>query len=322
MGSSANVRSIAALDEMNTALKRFQNEATSALNAADMDIKRTFEWLQERRRYWQYELKRHEQALIEAQRALQACMRSGDREHPPDCRENMAAVARLQRMVQEAGRELQIVEIHIKRVGEAAQHYQSVARRLASTLNGELLQGSTFLSNRANTLYAYASSGGGTPSSFSSGNNASRGESAFSGSQALPQVGGASAGKIGNTQHQMIAIADIDLSDSHVKAATDFKKVAPDQMKDGFHKLQSIVLPAVAQGADDDYFARLDASQGLENANGYSHIYHVFFSDPDSIRLSNMNGRLTVVNGFHRIYIAQQLGITHLPARVFSSGQP
>lgn len=157
MSSAANVRSIAALDEMNNTLKRFQSDATNALNTADMEIKRTTEWLQERLGHWQYELRRRQQALAEAQRALYACLRSEN----ADCSECQALVFRLQRMVQEAEHELQVVVAHSKRVDEAVKRYQSVARRLASTLNGQLVQGTVFLSNRANILYTYAGSGGG-----------------------------------------------------------------------------------------------------------------------------------------------------------------
>jgi hypothetical protein len=159
MASPANVRSIAALDEMNNALKRFQSEAFSVLNAIEMEIKRTWEWLQERLKHWQYELNRRQQALVQAQNALQACMRSGDWEHPPDCRQLQAAVLRMQRLVQEAEQELRIVMMHMKRIDEAIKNYQVAARRFGGTLNGELLQGSAFLSNRASILYSYASSG-------------------------------------------------------------------------------------------------------------------------------------------------------------------
>lgn len=41
MPSQANVRSIAALDEMNTALKRFESEAQSLLRSTGLEIQRT-----------------------------------------------------------------------------------------------------------------------------------------------------------------------------------------------------------------------------------------------------------------------------------------
>jgi tetratricopeptide (TPR) repeat protein len=159
MASPANVRSIAALDDMKSALKRFQSEAQSVLRSTGQEIQRTLEWLQERLNHWRYELKRRQQALNEAQRALQACLRSGDRDHPPDCRQQQAYVWHMQRLVQEAEQELRIVMMHMKRVEEAIKNYEVVARRFSGTLNEELLQGSAFLSSRSNILNTYASGG-------------------------------------------------------------------------------------------------------------------------------------------------------------------
>ena len=170
MPSQANVRSIAALDEMNTALKRFESEAQSLLRSTGLEIQRTLKWLQDRLKYWQNELKRRQQQLIEAQRALQACLRSGDRDHPPDCRQQQAYVLYMQRQVQEAEQELRIVVMHMKRIDEAIRNYQVVAGRFSATLNGELLQGSAFLSNRANILNTYASAGS-LPTSIGIGGN-------------------------------------------------------------------------------------------------------------------------------------------------------
>lgn len=165
MASQANVRSIAALDEMNIALKRFQSEANRVLQSTELEIKRTWEWLQDRLKYWQKELKRRQQQLIEAQRALQACLRSGDRDHPPDCRQEQAYVLHMQRLVQEAEQEVRKVMMHMKRIEEAIKIYQIAARRFGGTLNGELLQGCAFLSSRVNILSNYASCGN-SPTSF------------------------------------------------------------------------------------------------------------------------------------------------------------
>ncbi len=174
MASQANVRSIAALDEMNTALKRFQSDVNNVLRSTALEVKRTWDWLQERLHYWRNELQRRQQQLVEAQRALQACLRSGDGEHPPDCRQAQAYVLHMQRLVQEAQQELRVVTVHIKRIEEAIKSYQIAAQRFSNTLNGELLQGSAFLSNRVHILHSYASGGSMGGSSSGIGNTPSR----------------------------------------------------------------------------------------------------------------------------------------------------
>ncbi len=45
MSPSAHVQSIQALSDLKDALGRFSGEAQEALNAAEMEIRRTFDWL-------------------------------------------------------------------------------------------------------------------------------------------------------------------------------------------------------------------------------------------------------------------------------------
>jgi hypothetical protein len=311
MNSSANVRSIAALEDLRNGLMRFKGEAQGALLVADREINRTRAWLQERLTYWQFELKRRRRMLEEAQLAMSACLRSGTRDHPPDCREPQALVERAQHLIQEAELELRTVQEHIKKVEQAVDSYQQQARRLIGTLEDELLKGAALLSNSTSILRSYVdgSSGGGT---FLTTYTSS--------SQANTNVPSLTTNKAGRTDIQMISVADIDLSDSHVKGTSDFNKgISPDDVKEGWCKLQSVVAPAVVQGADADYFAQLDASQGLDNANGYLHIYQVFYGENSCIRLDKVGNKYTVVNGYHRLFIAQQLGITTVPAWVYSN---
>ncbi|PKO21910.1 MAG: hypothetical protein CVU38_12210 [Chloroflexi bacterium HGW-Chloroflexi-1] len=46
--ASANVFAIHALEELRGALNRFGGEAQGSLSAAELEIRRTFDWLQER----------------------------------------------------------------------------------------------------------------------------------------------------------------------------------------------------------------------------------------------------------------------------------
>ncbi len=51
MSASAHVQSIQALDDLKGALGRFSGEAQAVLGAADQEIRRTLDWLQERLNY-------------------------------------------------------------------------------------------------------------------------------------------------------------------------------------------------------------------------------------------------------------------------------
>jgi len=62
MGKAANVRAIRALTELRNALGRFGREAQEALASAEIEIRRTQEWLREREAYWQREVEKARRA--------------------------------------------------------------------------------------------------------------------------------------------------------------------------------------------------------------------------------------------------------------------
>jgi len=107
----------------------------------------------------------------------------------------------------------------------------------------------------------------------------------------------------------------VDLSDSPVHDTGDFHKVSHEKMIEGFRKLEEEVRPAVAKGANGDYFSRLDDERGLDYEHGYRRAYDAFYGD-DAIRLDKVDETYTVVNGYHRLAVAQELGLRAVPARV------
>lgn len=137
------------------------------------------------------------------------------------------------------------------------------------------------------------------------------------GEPASPPSGGSRRGwsSWGNTGIQIVDLDRIDLSDSSVAETGDFHKVSAQEMQEGLRKLQDVVMPAVAQGADGDYFSRLDAAQGLDYAHGYRRIYDAFYGQ-NCICLDQVGDRYQVVNGYHRLFLTRQMGIQALAARV------
>ena len=73
--------------------------------------------------------------------------------------------------------------------------------------------------------------------------------------------------------------------------------------------------PAVEQGAGSDYFAHLDAERGIDYSRGFQRVYDAFYGN-DAIRLDRVGDTYQVVNGYHRLYVAKQIGISIVPARV------
>ena len=86
-----------------------------------------------------------------------------------------------------------------------------------------------------------------------------------------------------------------------------------------FKKLQKYILPVMENfpDIDDEYFSNLDIKYGLSYSEGLLKIYQLFFGD-HCIVLSNNpgNNKFSIVNGIHRIFIAQELNLKAIPAKI------
>jgi hypothetical protein len=172
MSTSAHVQSIQALDELKGALGRFRGEAQEVLNAAEQEIRRTLDWLQERLNHWQNEVRRRQEEVRRAAAALARCRASGyvDRDgryHAPDCSAYEHALHQAELRLHEAEAELANVRRWLAQVQQAVGDYQVQARRLAAQLGNELPKADAFLGRKVATLQSYVSigipSGGAVP---------------------------------------------------------------------------------------------------------------------------------------------------------------
>jgi hypothetical protein len=79
----------------------------------------------------------------------------------------------------------------------------------------------------------------------------------------------------------------------------------------------TVVRPGVAGGMTRNDFAARDGARGAPPLRRTADVYDLFLGDSDRIVVSRLpSGRLDVINGRHRIEVARQLGIKHLPARM------
>lgn len=160
MSQSANVRSVQALGELKGALSCFQGEAQDALQAAEQEIQRTLDWLQERLNHWRNEVSRRQEEVARAGTALTRCQASGytDRDgryHAPNCSAYEQALRRAQSRLREAEAELRNVQEWTRRVQQANGNYQRQAQRLATVLNGDLPRGTALLGRKIAILHSY-----------------------------------------------------------------------------------------------------------------------------------------------------------------------
>ncbi len=313
MSPSAHVQSVQAIDDLKKATSRFEVETREVLRAAEQEIRRVEEWLQERLAHWRLQVQRRQEELRRAEAALARCRASGYRDpktgayHTPSCTAEQLAVSQARTRLQEGEAELQNVQHWMRMVSQAATSYRAQSQRLGRVLSGDLPKANAFLGAKVTELQAYLMAGP------SVGTGATPPASPSRATTTAPPT----AGGWVDTGIQTVSLDQIDLSDSPVTGTGDFQKVSAQEVTEGFRKLQDVVAPAVAQGADGDYFSQLDAAQGLDYAHGYRRIYDAFYGQ-GAIRLDKVGDRYQVVNGYHRLFIARQLGIKTIPARVIA----
>ncbi|MBC7264333.1 MAG: hypothetical protein H5T64_08225 [Chloroflexi bacterium] len=160
MSSGANVRAIQALDDLKGALNRFAGEAQEVLQAAEQDIRRTEEWLQERLNHWRNEVQRRQEEVRLAEAALARCLASGYRDrdghyHAPDCSAYEHALLQARVRLREAETELRNVQEWMRVVGQAAAAYRTQAQRLGRQLAVDIPSADALLEHKIADLQAY-----------------------------------------------------------------------------------------------------------------------------------------------------------------------
>jgi DNA repair exonuclease SbcCD ATPase subunit len=160
MSLSAQVQSIQALDDLKGALGRFAGEGQEALQAAEQEIRRTLDWLQERLNHWQNEVRRRQEEVRRAEAALARCQASGyyDREghyHAPDCSAYERTLRQAQIHLQEADAELRNVQRWTQLVQQAIGKYHAQARRLQDLATVHTEKAQAFLGRAIADLEKY-----------------------------------------------------------------------------------------------------------------------------------------------------------------------
>lgn len=133
------------------------------------------------------------------------------------------------------------------------------------------------------------------------------------GALSIAPVPGAPAG------YASVPLALIDTAtNSTVTGRESFGKgYSPDDLAWAYETLREVVLPAMSAGHGLDYFQARDQAEGRMGVRSYTDTFLGFFGDNNAIRLERQaDGTFRVGNGFHRIWVAQQLGFSAIPAKI------
>lgn len=252
------------------------------------------------------EVGRRRSARDRALAALDSCLRDPE----ADC-------SRLQQMVSEAEQGFSQAQ-KAMRIFEQAEGRYALARsrfdRGINTINSESQQAlSTIERDLDQYLISQSSQGGGGGGGGAVGCGNAQMISSSATTLAVP------AGFPSGTA--MVPLASIDDSESTVTGPESFGKgYAPADLMWGFDTLLSQILPAMALGKGLDYFRDRDQRENLCGTRSYADTYQGFFGADDVPRFTRQpDGSFRVENGYHRVWVARQMGLTTIPGQVIGS---
>ena len=96
----------------------------------------------------------------------------------------------------------------------------------------------------------------------------------------------------------------------------DFHKTTKQEMEEEFIRLEAM-KPYIesGEGANPDFWKRIDQKQGLDSQNGYHRVYEAFYGN-SAIKVSRDGSEYEINNGHHRIWVAKRIGIEELPVQL------
>lgn len=148
MNPGIAVRSVRALVEWKSALKRFTDRTWGALRRTDQEIIRAEEWLQSGVRYWRRMVQNCRQEVDDATEALDSCQEDSDR----DCGRQEDALdrakSRLHRSEEGLANQLQWMGA----VSNAANEYRTQAERLKGYLATDVPRGDALIGRAISNL--------------------------------------------------------------------------------------------------------------------------------------------------------------------------
>src|SRR5687768_12955708 len=102
MQPPARVTAIDLLRDFGAALAGFRAEAQDALTAVDLDLRRAFDWLAERRQYWQRQIRVCHDEVTHAKAELSRRQMVLPGERVPDCSQQLKALWRAKQRLEHA----------------------------------------------------------------------------------------------------------------------------------------------------------------------------------------------------------------------------
>jgi len=300
------------LAEFTTGLSTFVTRSPASIAAAMRTLAEQLSLLESRKRSAQSLQVQRSDLLRRAEDALSNCLASDDN----DCRGLYDLVDRRRAALGRANQQLATVTDHLRRVKTSAGMADDAARAMTSMLDTRGVRAVALchdmqrdLAQASAQIARFVAESTGQPGRSATGQATAA--ASGSGRPALPSPA---------RGHLPSGFAFADLARVPASEYTgidqhSFAKMPESQMREALALLTGNMLGKVDSGASREEFRLLDQQQGRNGSVTLLKTYDLFFGS-DAIVLSHRNGQYSITNGRHRIWLARQMGITHLPARV------
>jgi hypothetical protein len=155
MTQAARVLSIEDIEAFHASLARFGAQGQESLAAAELEIRRCLETIQDRLTYWQREIHRRQEDVNRARSEL-AFKRSMSEGKRTGAVEQEIALAKAQARLREAEEKVVVCRRWITQLPQAINEYEGYARVLAGMFDGNLKQSLNLLQTKITVLKQYA----------------------------------------------------------------------------------------------------------------------------------------------------------------------
>jgi hypothetical protein len=155
MGLSARVTSIETVEKFRNALCEFAKEAKDSLGAAEMQIRRTFDWIAERLKHWQHEVRVRQEEVVRAKIELESRKFANRSGKGPGFTDQEKACRKAQARLKEAEEKVAACRRYQPILEHAVREYQGPTRQLSSSLDLDLIHSIALLDQKLLALEAY-----------------------------------------------------------------------------------------------------------------------------------------------------------------------
>jgi hypothetical protein len=152
--AQARVTNFEAIQEFKAALVRFGVIASGALGSADMEIRRTIDYVNGQLKYWQAMVRKREEELTRAKTDL-SFRKSLNKNQGGGVSELEKAVYKAQQRVKDAEEKVRTCQKWQRALPEAILEYQGPARLLSGMLDSNLRMDLALLDQKLASLEAY-----------------------------------------------------------------------------------------------------------------------------------------------------------------------